>query len=514
MTPALPVTELLCGRYRIERLLGQGGMADVYLAVDEAGGPAVAVKLVRSNDPELARRLAQEAKAVARFDHPGLVRLLDAGVHDNQAFLVMELVEGPTLAARLRRGPLPPDRCAALGSALAEALAYVHGHGIVHRDVKPGNVLLGPKLQVRLADFGIAQLVDASSLTLTGTTLGTAAYMAPEQLEHHRVGTAADVWSLGAILLECMTGRRGYEGSATEVVARRMAGAMPPSDDLPTPWRILLRSMLDHDPGSRPNASEVAEILPSPAFARPWTPDETRRLLSAGPAVALAAGAAVAMAAGATVAMAGANMDATAIGDPRTQIAPVGPAMVPAHRSDPARRAMLAAAAAAVLVATAGITAWALTGNATPNHRTAGVSTTTTTTTTTTTAPVTASDAAAALTRDVQTGVATGTLSTDAGKTILNQLGQALAAAAAGDTQQTAAALGSIDGTIAGGAQSGDVTPSEASTLMADVATLALALNLPAPTTTTTAAGPGTAGGPGAGPGSPTTAAPPGHKSH
>ncbi len=182
-------------------------MSEVFEAVDERTGIAVAVKVVRSGDPDLARRMAQEARALELVEHPGLVRLLDTGSTDSKAYLVMELIEGSTLAAALRQGSLSPERTAAIGATLAEALAYVHDHTIVHRDVKPSNILMTADGKARLGDFGIARLLDASTLTVAGTTLGTAAYMAPEQLEDHQVGPGADIWSLGMVLLECLTGQ-------------------------------------------------------------------------------------------------------------------------------------------------------------------------------------------------------------------------------------------------------------------------------------------------------------------
>ncbi len=493
MTPTLPATDLLCGRYRLESLLGRGGMADVYLATDATGGPAVAVKLVRSTDPELARRLAREADAVARFDHPGLVRLLGTEVVRDQAFLVMELVDGPALSTVLRRGPLSPSRCAVLGTSLADALAYVHGEGIVHRDVKPSNVLLGPGLRVRLADFGIAQLVDTSSLTLTGTTLGTAAYMAPEQLEHHRVGPAADVWALGVVLLECMTGRRGFEGSATEVMARRMAGAAPSSDDLPTPWRILVASMLDHDPARRPEASEVAEILPSPAFARPWKPDA----MGPGPTAKIPRSDTALVDVGLASGSPGA--------DPtdRARQAGGGPSPYgdpPSTKRRRYRRVITVLVVLALIALGLGVSHWALSAHPKSPRRAANSSSTTstnpTTTSPTTTSPTTTTTvapspggASAALARDVQQGESAGTLSSDVGTTILDQLGQALAAGNTGATGQASSAVAAMEGAVAGAAQSGQASPAEAATLMGDVAALATALNVPAPTTTSTASG-------------------------
>ena len=254
-------TDLLDGRYRLVRLLGQGGMSDVYEAVDERSDTAVAIKFVRSADPELARRFAQEVRALGRVEHPGLVRLIGTGLVDDHAYLVMELVQGSTLAEALRHGPLGPERTAYLGASLAGALAYVHSRGVVHRDVKPSNILLHADGRAQLGDFGVARLLDASALTMAGTTLGTAAYMAPEQLEDHQVGAGADVWSLGMVLLECLTGQRVYEGSTAQVVAKRMAGPVPLPGDLPVPWKLLLSGMLDHRPEQRLDGADIAATL-------------------------------------------------------------------------------------------------------------------------------------------------------------------------------------------------------------------------------------------------------------
>jgi len=265
-------TDLLDGRYRLVRLLGQGGMSDVYEAIDERSDTAVAIKFVRSADPELARRFAQEVRALGRVEHPGLVRLIGTGLAGDHAYLVMELVQGSTLAEALRHGPLGPERTAYLGASLAGALAYVHSRGVVHRDVKPSNILLHADGRAQLGDFGVARLLDASALTMAGTTLGTAAYMAPEQLEDHQVGAAADIWSLGMVLLECLTGHRVYEGSTAQVVAKRMAGPVPLPGDLPVPWKLLLSGMLDHRPGQRLEGADVAALLVTSPFRAAWSP--------------------------------------------------------------------------------------------------------------------------------------------------------------------------------------------------------------------------------------------------
>ena len=518
--------ELLCGRYRIERLLGQGGMADVYRAVDTTNDETVAVKLVRSSDPTLARRLAQETKALASLEHPGLVRLLDAGVHGEQAFLVMELVEGPTLSARLRRGPLSPSRTAVLGRTLAGALAYVHGQGIVHRDVKPGNVLLGPGPRARLADFGIARLVDESSLTMTGTTLGTAAYMAPEQLEHHAVGTAADVWSLGVILLECLTGQRVFEGTAPEVVARRLAGPVPLPPDLPAPWRLLFEGMLQHDPLRRPTAEQTAGLLSAEPYTEPWQPrphdpDATVAVpagIAAGAAGAAAAAGAGAALAGGTAGAAGAGSEPTATlpREDKTLVAPaagpvppvpagpVPPVPAPPTGSRPGgepgsrrnRWPWVWAAVAVAVLAAAGLSAWALSGNkppGAPHHSTTTTSapTTTTSSTTTTTQP-SVTTAADALSHDVNAGVSSGAISAKAGRSIIDDLNTALSASSNGQPNQAASALQAMDATIGRELQSGSMSQAEASTLFADIATLANALGVSTPSTSTsTTAGTG-----------------------
>ncbi|MDE3087440.1 MAG: serine/threonine protein kinase [Acidobacteriota bacterium] len=475
MTSAVPLTGLIAGRYRIERLLGHGGMSDVYLATDGTGGPSVAVKVVRSTDPELADRLIREARAVAGFDHPNLVRLLQADIQDEHAYLVMELVDGPTLAVRLRQGPLPPERGAVLGAALADALDYVHRRGVVHRDVKPANVLLGPGPRVRLADFGIAQVIDASSATVTGTTLGTAAYMAPEQLAHHRVTTSADIWALAAVLLECLTGNRPFEGPVTEVVARRLAGAVPSPDGLPTAWRMLLTSMLEPDPRRRPEASEVAEMLRAPAFSRPWDPRPTEMFAAAG--TALLAGAAGG----------DGGEAATAVG-PAT-LAGAGPVPAAARRAPTSERprALLGAAVLAAVVVVAAVVGWALAGSApkaAASHRR---------TATTTTAPqATVASASEALVRDVQQGEASGALAPQVGQTVLSELGQALSAQAQNDPASAGNDLGVIDQAVTTADAQGNATVGEANTLIGDVAALAAAMGLQNPATTTTTADPPT----------------------
>ncbi|GAC1443028.1 MAG: hypothetical protein NVS3B26_11880 [Mycobacteriales bacterium] len=253
---------LIGGRYRPERLLGRGGSAEVWCCTDEALDRQVALKLVTSSGGEDAGRVGDEARLLARLSHSGLVPVYDAGTDDTgRPWVVMELVDGETLSDAIRRGPMRSDRVADIGARLADALGYVHGEALIHRDVKPANVLLGNDGRVRLTDFGIARLVDAAKVTATGLTVGTASYLSPEQVTAEPVGTAADVYSLGLVLLECLTGRREYPGSAVEVALARLSRPPVVPPDLPAGWPGLLTAMTDRDPALRPTCAHIAGEL-------------------------------------------------------------------------------------------------------------------------------------------------------------------------------------------------------------------------------------------------------------
>jgi serine/threonine protein kinase len=472
-----PTAEILGGRYRLGRLLGQGAMSEVFEALDERTGVAVAVKVVRSGDADLARRMAQEARALELVEHPGLVRLLDTGSTDSKAYLVMELINGSTLAAGLNRGSLSPEHTATIGATLAEALAFVHDHAIVHRDVKPSNILMTADGQARLGDFGIARLLDASTLTVTGTTLGTAAYMAPEQLEDHQVGPGADIWSLGMVLLECLTGRRIYEGSPSEVVARRLAGPVPLPVDLPVPWKLVLTGMLDHRPDQRLGGEEVAALLRTTPFGAPWAPSRspvTDRLAPTVPndLTALAPGA------GATAVL------GPVIGADDTRTSPLR--VSGAVRNRRWRLAVLVAVVLAALcvglILGLGSSPKAprtpgANGRTTPTTRPPATSSTTSTTTTTLPSGPTA---LAALVKDVASGESAGSVDSGSGQSISNQAEQAIADEAAGKANQAANDLQQAAMTIANGVQSSKITQAEGATLQSDLSALASAIGLSA----------------------------------
>ena len=269
---------VLDGRYRLDRVLGRGGMATVHQARDLLLERDVAVKVfpaAHEDEDDLLRNRA-EIRVLATLGHPGLVVLHDAGtVHGDdgsqQVYLVMELVAGPTLAERLRRGTLGAEQVAVVGKDLAEALAVVHAREIVHRDIKPANVLLtAPDAldddspgghAVKLADFGIARLAGATRLTLTGMTLGTMSYLSPEQAAGGALGPASDIYSLGLVLLECATGRPAFTGTPAEVATVRLTSVPPVPTDLRPDLRDVLARMTRLSPDERPTAEEVAVAL-------------------------------------------------------------------------------------------------------------------------------------------------------------------------------------------------------------------------------------------------------------
>jgi eukaryotic-like serine/threonine-protein kinase len=288
----LSAGSLVHDRYRIVAIVGSGGVADVYRATDEQLGRDVALKVIPhgiAGSTEL-QRVDDEVRLLAGFNHPALVTLYDVLAADDgrSSTLVMQFVEGDDLSAHIARGALPTTEVAEIGTAVAQALAFVHASGVIHRDVKPANILLpasGPQPAL-LADFGIARLIDSTGVTATGTIIGTASYLSPEQARGATLSDRTDIYSLGLVLLEAVTGNRAFPGSAVESVAARLGGDPEIAADLDHDWSALLARMVDRDPRSRPSAAEVAEELSSlgaPAATRvlPVADAPTERLESA-----------------------------------------------------------------------------------------------------------------------------------------------------------------------------------------------------------------------------------------
>lgn len=263
--PAARGERLVAGRYRLEGPLGSGGMADVHRATDLNLDRPVAVKVFRPGaDPAGEQRFREEARLTANLSHPGLVAVHDFGIEDHRPFLVMELVDGRTLHEVFDHEQLPLDEVTRIGAQVADALAYVHQQGVVHRDVKPSNILVTRNGRARLADFGISRMVDTARLTEGGGTLGTAAYMAPEQVRGARVGPPADIYALGLVLLEGCTGEVEYPGDGYETAAERLGRSPAVPEDLPRPLYRLLAAMTATDPADRPTATQCAAALREP----------------------------------------------------------------------------------------------------------------------------------------------------------------------------------------------------------------------------------------------------------
>jgi serine/threonine-protein kinase len=286
------------GRYELHRRLGRGGMAEVFLARDQLLDRPVAVKVLFpefATDPSFVERFRREATAAANLNHPNIVGVYDWGEADNTYFIVMEYVDGRTLSEILRaEGPLHPDRVADVGSDVAAALGFAHRNGVVHRDVKPGNVIVTSTGLVKVADFGIARAITDSAdedLTQVGTVMGTAAYFSPEQARGEGVDPRSDIYSLGCVLYELVVGRPPFAGDSPVAIAYKHVheSPVPPrhhNTELPQALEAIILKCLAKNPVNRyPSAEDLRadlrrfregnRILAEPVMAPPVDPGAT-----------------------------------------------------------------------------------------------------------------------------------------------------------------------------------------------------------------------------------------------
>jgi serine/threonine-protein kinase len=279
-------SRLIAGRFRLIEPLGRGGMGRVYRAHDELLKRPVAVKLIYDDvicDRDVQRECAREARAAARLNHPGIVRILDSGFDDGHCYVVMSLAQGPTLTELLREeGALPVDRALDIAIQVADALSAAHQEGVIHCDVKPGNLLIDSSGWVRLVDFGIAR-VTSSTTGLDGQTLqGSAEYVAPEQVEGASVDGRTDLYALGTVLYEMLTGRTPFGGGTiASILARRLVVDPPRLRDInpaipPKVEQVVLRA-LARDPVCRiQSAAELRDALIAVREALPAFPARRR----------------------------------------------------------------------------------------------------------------------------------------------------------------------------------------------------------------------------------------------
>ena len=274
------------GRYRAQRRLGSGGMAEVWCAEDEVLGRRVALKLMGgrfAEDPEFRERFRREAQAAAGLTHPNIVAIFDRSEWDGTPYIAMELVDGRTLKELVtERGPLPPEIAVSLTEQILRALGYAHRSGIVHRDIKPQNVIIDGEGQAKVADFGIARAGETSEMTQAGAIVGTMQYLSPEQAEGHPVDRRADLYSAGIVLYELLTGQVPFDGEAPISIAIKQINERPvPPRQLepgipPALEAVVLRA-LEKDPARRyQNAEEFIAALEQArrAPARPVVVEE------------------------------------------------------------------------------------------------------------------------------------------------------------------------------------------------------------------------------------------------
>ena len=356
-------TLVLAGRYRLEARIAAGGTGEVWRGTDPVLGRPVAVKLLHAGYAEHAPTLARfraEAHHAGALSHPGIAQVYDYG-EDGQPFLVMELVDGPSLADVLAQGPLDAARAMDVIAQTAAALAAAHAAGLVHRDVKPANLLAGPGGQIKITDFGIAHAAGSAPLTRAGTLIGTPGYLAPERVAGQAATPASDLYSLGIVGYECLTGSLPFAGTPLEVALAHSTGRLPPlGPHVPPGAAALVATLTARDPAGRPAsaadtarwATRLREALDPGAGHRAWPSPAART--DSRPVTRPAAGPGVG--------------PATRT-DPRTAVlAAPQAAGYPPPRRGPASRGRMRALVLTAAAVTAGLAAWVLASGTGPAH--------------------------------------------------------------------------------------------------------------------------------------------------
>jgi serine/threonine-protein kinase len=332
----MSVGDVLAGRYELEKLIGAGGMSSVYLARDSVLGRRVAIKILHPQfnaEGDHVERFRREAELVAALSHPNIVKVLDRGRHAGGQFIVFEYVDGETLKQLVARtGALPVDEALRIAIQVAAGLGYAHASGVVHRDVKAQNVMLGAAGEAKVTDFGIARSLDArEGMTLTGTVLGSAEYIAPEQAQGQKVSEASDIYSLGVVLYELLTGEPPFSGESFVAVAMRHINEPAPSvllrrPDCPARVATAVERALAKSPAARfatmdafraeleaclatPKgpASESATVITPPPPRPPRQPRARRRRRVSAPLIAIVLGLVVLLAVGGYLLFAGSS---------------------------------------------------------------------------------------------------------------------------------------------------------------------------------------------------------------
>ena len=377
---------LLAGRYEVGQLLGRGGMAEVRAAHDERLDREVAVKILRpelSADESVRQRFEAEARTAARLSHPNVVNVFDAGSDGDRVYMVMERLPGTTLENEMSDGPMAVPRVIDVGQQVASALAVAHAAGIVHRDIKPGNVLTCPDGTVKVADFGIATVMGSASVTATGLVVGTPAYLSPERATGESATLRSDVYSVGALLYACLAGRRPFEADSAVALMMAMQSRSPtPLSELRADVPVALAAVIEKAMARRPEDrfSDAAEL--TAALTALPASGLTRATTVVGPA------------AGADATSVMAAVGASAAAGIGAASGPIGlrPAMAPPVEGPGWRRASIILVTLALLILVAGL-AYGLTKgigsspsqSSTTTSSSAGSSTTTSSTTTSST---------------------------------------------------------------------------------------------------------------------------------